>query len=106
MAILDSLTGKVLATPTIGKGPDAAAYDEKAGLAFSSNGQDGTLTLIDAKTFLPVGTVPTQTGARTMTLDPKTGKIYTIAARYNPAQPGERRPSMIPGSATILIYGK
>ena len=106
MAVLDSLTGKVLATPTIGKGPDAAAYDEKAGLAFSSNGQDGTLTILDGKTLRPVATVPTQRGARTMVLDPKTGKIYTIAAKYGAAAPGERRPPMVPGSATILIYGK
>lgn len=106
MAVLDSLTGKVLATPTIGKGPDAAAYDEKAGLAFSSNGRDGTLTIVDAKTLQLLGTVPTQAGARTMTLDPKTGKIYTIAAKYGVAAPGERRPPMVPGSATVLIYGR
>ncbi len=106
MVILDALTGKVLATPTIGKGPDAAAFDPKANLAFSSNGRDGTLTVIDAKTFQPVGDVPTQTGARTMTLDPKTGKIYTIAAQYKPLAPGERRPAMIPNSAVVLIFGR
>ena len=106
MAIMDSLTGKLLGTPAIGNGPDACVFDAKSNLAVSSNGQDGTLTLINAKTFLPIGTVPTQAGARTMTFDPKTGRIYTIAASYKKLAEGERRPAMEPNSAVILVYGK
>src|ERR1019366_5121727 len=48
MAVTDAKTGKSLATPTIGDGPDATAFDPKTGLAFSSNGEDGTLTVVDA----------------------------------------------------------
>ena len=106
MAILDVKTGKVLASPTIGKGPDAASFDPKANLVFSSNGRDGTITIIDGKTFQPVATVPTQTGARTMTLDPKTGKLYLISAKFKPAEPGRRWPDMEPNSAVILVYGR
>jgi hypothetical protein len=40
------LSGKVLANPAIGDSPDAAGFDAKNGLVFSSNG-DGTLTVID-----------------------------------------------------------
>ena len=105
MAVVDANSGKVLATPTIGKGPDAAAFDAKRNLVFSSNGSDGTMTVVDGKTFQPVATVPTQTGARTMTLDPRTGRIYLITATFKPAAPGERRPTREPGSAMILVYG-
>ncbi len=44
MAVVDADSGKVIATPAIGEGPDAAAYDPGTHLAFSSNGQSGTLT--------------------------------------------------------------
>ena len=61
MAVVDTLTGKLVATPPIGKGPDAVAFDPSLGLAISSNGQDGTLTLVgeDSKKMLTaLGTVP------------------------------------------------
>ncbi len=45
MAVVDADSGKVVATPAIGDGPDAAGYDAGTKLAFSSNG-DGTLTVI------------------------------------------------------------
>ena len=110
MAVVDSLTGKLLGTPAIGKGPDAAAFDPTYGLAISSNGQDGTLTLVgedSKKMFTAVGTVATQRGARTMVLDPKTHRIYLITASFKPADPGaaQRRPAMEPNSAVILVYG-
>ena len=46
MAVTDIPTFKVVATPKIGQGPDAAGYDPGTGLAFSSNGQDGTLSIV------------------------------------------------------------
>jgi YVTN family beta-propeller protein len=110
MAVVDSVTGKLIGTPAIGKGPDAAAFDPAYGLAISSNGQDGTITLVgedSKKRFHAVGTVTTQRGARTMTIDPKTHRLYLITASFKPAESGaaQRRPTMEPNSAVILVYG-
>ena len=47
MAVVDSESGKVLATPAIGDGPDAARWDPKHQLAFASCGE-GVLSVVDA----------------------------------------------------------
>lgn len=106
-AVVDAETGKLLATPVIGDGPDAAAWDPKAGLAFMSNGGDGTLSVLrdaGAGTFV-VESVPTERGARTMALDPTTHRIYLASAKFAPAAAGEQRPSMVPNSFVVLVYG-
>ncbi len=111
MAVVNSESGKIVAMPAIGNGPDACAFDPDLALAMSSNGRDGTLTLVheDDKThFRVVGTVPTQRGARTMAVDPKTHRIYLITARFKGLASGEapqRRPAMEPNSAYILVLG-
>ena len=101
MAVVDSQTGKIVATPAIGDGPDAAAYDPKRDLAFSSNGE-GTLTVLRGGSFEPLQTLKTQPSARTMALDPKTGLLYLSAAT---ASPGEGRRATVPGTFTILVVG-
>ena len=104
MAVVDSRTGKVVATPPIGDGPDGAGYDPRRDLAFSSNGE-GTLTILKrskAGTYTTVQTLPTAPGARTMKLDPRTGLIYLSSARM---EPGSGRRPMVPGSFTILVVG-
>ncbi len=113
MVVMDADTGKVVATPAIGEGPDASAFDPRAGLAFSSNGQDGTLTVVheDAPDkFSVVATVPTQRGARTMAVDPTTHTVYLVTARFGPPPPGQagqrRRPTIEPNSFVILVYGQ
>jgi YVTN family beta-propeller protein len=112
MAVVDANTGKTLANPAIGDGPDAARYDSARKLAFSSNG-GGTLTIIDAgKDSYPVlQNLATQRGARTMTLDPATGRIYLATANFGerPAATAENprpRPAIVPGSFTILVVGQ
>jgi hypothetical protein len=78
MTILDTETGKVIATVPIGDRCDGTGFDQETGLAFSSNG-DGTLTVVKESSpgkFEVVETVATQNGARTMTLDPKTHNVY------------------------------
>jgi YVTN family beta-propeller protein len=112
MAITDYTTGKSLATPAIGKGPDAAAFDPKTGLVFSSNGQDGTITVIKeepAGQFKVVETVATAPMARTLALDPKTHRIYLATAKVIPPAPGEqpggRRRNFLPDSFELLIVG-
>ncbi len=112
MAVVDANSGKTLANPSIGEGPDAARYDSARKLAFSSNG-GGTLTIIDAgKENYPVlQNLATQQGARTMTLDTATGRIYLATARFGerPAATAENprpRPAVVPGSFTILVVGQ
>jgi YVTN family beta-propeller protein len=112
MAVVDAKSGKTLANPAIGEGPDATRYDAKRKLAFSSNG-GGTLTIIDAgKDNYPVlQNLATQRGARTMTLDTATGRIYLAAALFGerPAATAANprpRPAVVPGSFTILVVGQ
>jgi dipeptidyl aminopeptidase/acylaminoacyl peptidase len=109
MAVVDYLSGKVLANPAIGDSPDAAGFDAKRGLAFSSNG-DGTLTVIDAKDsgYKEVQTLTTQKGARTMAFDSGNGRVYLVTAEMGPrpaptdAVPHPRA-SVLPGSFQILV---
>jgi DNA-binding beta-propeller fold protein YncE len=72
MYVLDADDGKILATLEIGRGSDGCGFDPAKGLAYSSNGQDGTLTVVGepAGQFKVVATIPTQASARTMALDP------------------------------------
>ena len=112
MAVVDANTGKTVANPAIGEGPDAARYDAKRKLAFSSNG-GGTLTIVDAgKPDYPVlQNLDTQKGARTMTLDWVTGRIYLATAEFGerpaPTAANPRpRPAIVPGSFTILVVGQ
>ncbi|HEV2495295.1 MAG TPA: YncE family protein [Terriglobia bacterium] len=111
MAIVDSDAGKIVATPPIGQGVDANRFDPGTQLAFSSNG-DGTLTVIHQDSpdkYSVVESVQTQRGARTMALDRKTHRVFLVTAEFGPpppAAPGERRrPSMVPGSFTLLVLG-
>jgi len=111
MAVTDIPTFKVIATPKIGQGPDAAGYDPGTGLAFSSNG-DGTLSIIKPVNgkYDTVDTVTTERGARTMTIDDKTHKIFLLAAEYGPPAPAKdgkkSRPTVVPDSFHVLVVGK
>jgi YVTN family beta-propeller protein len=113
MAVVDIPSLKVIATPAIGPGPDAAAFDPGTGLAFSSNGGDGTLSIVKMVNgkYDTVDTVQTERGARTMALDPKTHRVYLLAAEFGPApeaQPGQKkgRPPILPDSFHVLVVGK
>jgi len=111
MAVVDADTGKVIATPAIGNGPDAAAYDPKTNLAFSSNGE-GTVTIVDASTsdYKVLQNLATQQGARTMALDRTTGKIYVVTAQFGPrpaatAANPRPRPAIVPDTFTVIVAG-
>ncbi len=107
MVVLDTESGKVVATPTIGKGPDGAAFDA-AGFAISPNGGDGTITVISSggdKPFEIVQTLKTAPRARTMAMDPKSRRMYLATAEFEQAKEGERRPAMKPGTFKIVVVG-
>ncbi len=114
MAVSNPKTGKIVAKVAIGDGPDAVKFDPETKLVFSSNGE-GTMTVVHQDTpdkYTVLGTVPTQKGSRTMSLDPVTHKIYMVGVEYGPtpaAQPGQTRPPrapIIPESFSILVIEK
>jgi DNA-binding beta-propeller fold protein YncE len=78
MEMIDSASGKVIATVPIGKGVDANAFDPGTQLAFSSNGE-GNVTIAHEDSpdkLTVVQTLTTMKGARTIALDTKTHRIY------------------------------
>jgi DNA-binding beta-propeller fold protein YncE len=112
MVITDARTGRQVARVPIGDWPDAAAYDAKRHLVFSSNG-DGSLTVVrqlSADRYEVAATVPTQYGARTMALDPASGEIYLVTAEFGPAPaptPDHPHPRAAPlaGSFYLIVVG-
>jgi DNA-binding beta-propeller fold protein YncE len=111
MTVVDADSGKVITTVPTGEGTDAAAFDPERKLIFSSNGEDGTLTVI--KEMSPdkyglVANVETQRGARTMALDLKTHKLYLSDAEFGPppaATADHPHPwrSIKPGTFKLLV---
>ncbi len=110
MAISDLAAGKVLTTVPIGNGPDGAGFDAASGRAFSSNGE-GTLTVVragGARGYEVEQTLTTERGARTMTVDPTTHRVYTASAEFGPApaptpeQP-RPRPTIVPNTFHVIV---
>ena len=113
MAVVDANSGKVVTTVPAGQGIDAAAFDAGTQLAFVSSG-DGNITVVHEDSpdrYSVVSTVATERGARTMTLDPRTHKLYTVSAKFGETPPptADRprpRPPMIPGSFMVLVIDR
>jgi YVTN family beta-propeller protein len=112
MGVVDSNTGKALATPSIGDGPDGAGWNGASKLAFASCGE-GVLSVIDASdpAYPTIQSVTTQRGARTMFYDAATDRAYLVSADFGPApaataQNPHPRSAMLPGSFTVLVIGR
>jgi DNA-binding beta-propeller fold protein YncE len=108
MAVVDIPTFKVIATPAIGRGTDGGGFDPGLGYAYSSNGGDGTLTivkLVNGK-YEAVDNVPTERGARTMTVDEKTHHVYLLAAERGPAPEGKKQGPVLADTFHVLVVGK
>ncbi len=110
MAVVDAGSGKVLGSAPIGEGPDAAGYDPALKLAFASCGE-GVLSAVSVG---PGGaahaaqSLRTERGARTMTLDEGSHRIFLVTADFGPPPPASPehphpRPSILPGTFRLLI---
>jgi DNA-binding beta-propeller fold protein YncE len=113
MTVLDIETGKVIATVPIGERCDGVGFDQETGLAFSSNGE-GTLTVVKESSpgkFEVAETAVTQSGARTMTIDPKTHNVYLPVGPFSPGRgpaPGGSNPqtTTTQESFIVMVVGK
>jgi DNA-binding beta-propeller fold protein YncE len=107
--VVDSQTGHIVATVPIGKGSDAVVFDPKRKLVFSSNGKDGTISVIaekDPNTFVPLKNIRTSVSARTMSINQATGRLYLAAAHIMPNTPPDKKSRRIPtqpGSLELLF---
>jgi DNA-binding beta-propeller fold protein YncE len=103
VAIVSAPDGRQIASLPIGKGADGAAFDARRNLALVPGGRDGNLTLIRLGAAPKVvGQIATALSARTIALDPTTGRAYLPSATMMPAPAGER-PKPAPGSFRVLV---
>ena len=109
MVMMDSTNGKVIYSVPVGAGVDSTWFDPGTKLAFTSDGEAGTVTVAheeSASVLKVVQTLKTKRGARTMTLDPTTHMIYLAITDYEPQAPGSKdRPKAIVGTFRVLVYG-
>ena len=112
LLVVDSNVGHIVATLPIGQGSDATAFDPKTRLVFSSNGE-GTLSVIreeGPEKYVSLGDIRTQPLARTMTVDPQTGRLYLVTA--DKVESGSNSagsagpPGVLPGSVTLLFLDR
>lgn len=97
MLLVDSISGKVVQAIDCGAGVDAAAFDPGTHLGFVSAGGSGTVTVakVEADKLTVVQTLTTERGARTMTVDTKTHRIYLSNAKSRTDK----------DSFKVLVYG-
>jgi DNA-binding beta-propeller fold protein YncE len=116
VTVVDYTNGKTVASIPICAGTDAAAFDASAQLVFASC-SDGNIAVIHEDgpdKYTVLGMAKTEDRARTMTIDEKTHKLYTVTATYNaPAAPPAGAPAgrggratMVPGSFHLLVLEK
>ena len=114
MVIMRATDGKILTTLPLAGSSDGAVFNPQTMEAFSSH-SNGTLTVIKENSptsFEVVENLQTMNGARTLTLDTKTGHIFVMSVERGAAPPpppaggrGGQAPP-IPGSFTIVMIGK
>jgi DNA-binding beta-propeller fold protein YncE len=115
LAIVDAGSGRVVATPPIGRGNDGVVYDPATHRVFTSNGVDGNLVVFDQlgpDAYRFAGALTTRPIARTMGFDPRTRKIYTMTAEgvVDPAKPVNKRAAefypnrYLDDTLTLLTY--
>ena len=110
MVVLDAETGKVVTTLPTGGRVDGAGFDPGLKRAYSSCGE-GVLTVVQEESpnsFRVLTNVPTQTGARTISVSAKSHRIYLPTAEFGPtpektADNPRPRPTVKPGTFTVLV---
>lgn len=109
LIVLNATNGKVVDKLSIGDGCDGVAFDKTSGNIFASNGE-GTISIYherSADQFEKMGTITTKRGARTITVDEETHKVYVPTAEFEPQPAGDKqRPTMKAGTFQVLVIGQ
>jgi DNA-binding beta-propeller fold protein YncE len=106
LVVLNAENGSVVDKETIGDGCDGVAFDSKNKTIYTSNGE-GNISVVkevSADKYSLVGNYPTKRGARTITIDEKTGTLYLPTAEFDPTKTNPNgRPMMVPGTFQVLV---
>lgn len=116
MVMMNADTGAILDAIPIGSGNDGVVFNPATREAIASQG-DGTLAIIretGAGHFELEQTLATQPGARTVTLDSKTGHVFLMTLDYAPPPADAPPPTngriargpAVPGSFRIFEVGR
>jgi YVTN family beta-propeller protein len=113
LVVMDTDTGRVVATPEIGEDADGVVFDAARGLIFTSNA-DRTMTVVkqnSADSYSVLQTVPTGEGSKQIAMDAKTGRIFLPAGRFGPAPAPTAKtphplPPVVPGSFEVLVVDR
>jgi DNA-binding beta-propeller fold protein YncE len=110
LVVIDATNGTIVDKIAIGEGCDGVAFDAATKNIYTSNGSDGTMSVVhesSASKFELVENVATKKSARTITLDNQSHLIYLPAAEFEAMEAGQKgRPKMKPGSFQIVVVGK
>jgi DNA-binding beta-propeller fold protein YncE len=107
LMVVDTLSGRTVAQLPIGPGSDAVAFDPVRRRVFSSNGGDGTISVYQQRSpdhYVALPPIGTTVSARTMSLDPRSGRLFVAAADTDPNPTPGGRPKVRPGTLRLLIF--
>lgn len=106
LVVVNADNGTVVNKLPIGEGCDGVAFDSKDKIVYTSNGRSGTITAIKEigpDNYVVVGNYTTKRGARTITIDEKTGNLFLPTAEFDLNNVQNGRPQMIPGTFQVLV---
>lgn len=107
LAVVDTDSGRLVATPAIGRDPDGAVFESKTRRIFTSN-KEGTLSVLQEVSpdrYETLQTLMTQPGARTLAMDETTGRVFMPTARFGSAPAGGGAAPILPATFTLLVAG-
>lgn len=107
LVVMDASNGKIIDKLPIGEGCDGIAFNVNTKMIFVPNGRDATITVYkeeSADKYKSLGNIETKIGARTITIDKKTGSLFSPTAEFAPADPKnpKARRQTIPGTFQVL----
>lgn len=116
VVILSARDGHIITTLPTGQGVDTVAFNAATDEAISAE-TGGTMTFIKERSptsFAVEQTLVTLKVAKTLTLDTRTNRIFTMTAQFGAPPPNARpgpagrspRGPMVPGSFRILMIGR
>ena len=103
-----------MAAAPVGAGAQTDSFNRPTDVAWDATGNifvscgDGTLTVVHADgedKFSVAATIKTKPRSKTMALDLKTHKLFLPSADFKSGDAPKSRPTIVPTSFAVLVFG-